>query len=322
RMVLALAEGLSYRTVADKLDMSRPTVAKWKRRFLADGLEGLDTHRPGRPAPKLTARMRARILKATGRKRDDGSTQWSCRKLARALGLSKDLVHRVWREANLKPHRLERYKASNDPDLETKAADIIGLYLHPPRHAAIFCVDEKSAIQALDRRDRVLPLSPGRVERHGFEYKRHGTLSLYAALNTQTGAVQGKTAARHTSQDFVTFLGEVVASCEPDQEIHIILDNLSAHKTRHVAAFLDAHPHVSLHFTPTYSSWLNQVELWFSKVQRDVTARGIFASSADLARRPRRYINAYGQHAKLFRWKYSNSSRRIRHGKTISATVH
>ena len=128
-------------------------------------------------------------------------------------------MHRVWREANLRPHRLERYQASNDPDVEAQAADIIGLYLHPPRHAAIFCVDEKSAIPALDRRDRVLPLSPGRVERHGFEYKRHGTLSLYAALNTQTGAVQGPTTARHTSQDFVEFLGEVVASCDPDQEI-------------------------------------------------------------------------------------------------------
>ena len=231
-------------------------------------------------------------------------------------------MHRLWREANLRPHRLERYQASNDPDVEAQAADIIGLYLHPPRHAAIFCVDEKSAIQALDRRDRVLPLSPGRVERHGFEYKRHGTLSLYAALNTQTGAVQGTTTARHTSQDFVEFLGEVVASCDPDQEIYIILDNLSAHKTPKVAAFLEQHPNVSLHFTPTDSSWLNQIELWFSKVQRDVIARGIITSTADLARKLRRYINAYAQHAKPFRWKYSKPSRRIRHGKTISATVH
>ena len=322
RMVLALAAGSSYRAVADKLDTSRPTVSKWKRRFLAHGIDGLDTHRPGKPASKLTAQLRARILKATGRKPRDGSTHWSCRKLARELGISKDLVHRLWREANLRPHRLERYQASNDPDVEAQAADIIGLYLHPPRHAAIFCVDEKSAIPALDRRDRVLPLSPGRVERHGFEYKRHGTLSLYAALNTQTGAVQGPTTARHTSQDFVEFLGEVVASCDPDQEIYIILDNLSAHKTPKVAAFLEQHPNVSLHFTPTYSSWLNQIELWFSKVQRDVIARGIFTSTANLARKLRRYINAYAQHAKPFRWQYSKPSRRIRHGKTISATVH
>ena len=178
-----------------------------------------------------------------------------------------------------------RYMASTDPDFETKAADIIGLYLDPPRHAAVFCLDEKTAIQVLDRRDRVLPLSPGHVERHGFEYKRHGTLSLYAALNIQTGDVVGRTTARHTSQDFVGFLGEVVATCEPDQEIHVILDNLSGHKTKLVAAFLDEHPNVKLDFTPTYSSWLNQVELWFSKVQRDVLLRGIFTSITDLGRR-------------------------------------
>jgi transposase len=231
-------------------------------------------------------------------------------------------VHRVWREAGLKPHRLERYMASNDPDFERKAADIIGLYLDPPRHAAVFCVDEKTAIQALDRRDRVLPLSPGRAERHGFEYKRNGTLSLYAALNTATGKVQGKTAARHTSREFVDFLEDVVGGVEPGREVHIICDNLSAHKTRLVDEFLERHPQVKLHFTPTYSSWLNQVELWFSKVQRDVIARGVFTSIADLARKLRRYINAYSKTAKPFRWKYSDPSRRIRYGNDASKTVH
>lgn len=313
KILLLLAEGLSYQAIADKLDTSTPTVGKWKKRFLQHGLEGLETHRPGQPPQKLTARLRARILDATRRKPRDGSTHWSCRKLAQHLGVSKTLVHRVWREADLKPHRLERYMASNDPDFERKAAEIIGLYLDPPRHAAVFSVDEKTAIQALDRRDRVLPLSPGRAERHGFEYKRNGTLSLYAALNTQTGQVHGKTAARHTSQDFVRFLEEVVAQCEPDAEIHIILDNLSAHKTKRVAAFLEQHPNVQFHFTPTYSSWLNQVELWFSKLQRDVIARGVFTSVADLARKLRRYINAYSKAAKPFRWRYSNPSRRIRH---------
>ena len=322
RIIALLADSLSYAAVADKLDCSTPTVGKWKKRFLEHGLDGLETHRPGQPPSKLTARLRAKILNATRRQPGDGSTHWSCRKLAKELSISKDLVHRVWREADLKPHRLERYMASNDPDFERKAADIIGLYLDPPRHAALFCVDEKTAMQALDRRDRVLPLSPGRAERHGFEYKRNGTLSLYAALNTKTGQVHGKTAARHTSQDFVEFLGEVVARCEPDQEIHLILDNLSAHKTKQVAAFLERHPNVALHFTPTYSSWLNQVELWFSKVQRDVIARGVFPSTTDLARKLRRYINAYSKDAKPFRWKYSRPSRRIRHGKTISATVH
>ena len=162
----------------------------------------------------------------------------------------------------------------------------------------------------------------GRAERYGFEYKRNGTLSLYAALNTKAGQVQGKTAARHTSQEFVSFLHEVVSGCEPQREIHFILDNLSAHKTKKVAEFLEQPPNVALHFTPTYSSWLNQVELWFSKVQRDVIARGVFTSTADLARKLRRYINAYSKDAQPFRWKYSKPSRRIRHGKTISATVH
>jgi transposase len=322
KILLLLADGLSYHAVADKLDTSTPTVGKWKRRFLSDGLDGLETHRPGQPPSKLTPRLRARILAATRRKPADGSTHWSCRKLAAQLGVGKDLIHRVWREAGLKPHRLERYMASNDPDFERKAADIIGLYLDPPQHAAVFCVDEKTAIQALDRRDRILPLSPGRAERHGFEYKRNGTLSLYAALNTATGQVQGKTAARHTSREFVDFLEQVVEGVEPEREIHIICDNLSAHKTKLVDAFLERHPHVLLHFTPTYSSWLNQVELWFSKVQRDVIARGVFTSTADLARKLRRYINAYSKNAKPIRWRYDNPSRRIRHAQSSSQTVH
>src|ERR1700720_417642 len=193
--------------------------------------------------------MEARILSLTRQAPPDGSTHWSTRKLAKVLGLQHTVVARAWRRAGLKPHRIERYMASNDPDFETKAADIIGLYLRPPQHAAIFCVDEKTAIQALDRLDPVLPLSPGRLERHGFEYYRHGTLSLYAALNTRNGAVVGKTAARHTSQEFVAFLAELVANQPRGKEIHLIADNLSAHKTKRVEQFLAAHPKVHLHFT-------------------------------------------------------------------------
>jgi len=195
--------------------------------------------------------------------------------------------------------------SSNDPDFESKAADIIGLYLNPPRHAAVFCVEEKTAIQALDRLDPVLPLSPGRAERHGFEYFRHGTLSLYAALDTATGRLHGKTAPRHTSREFVAFLKEVVSLCPGNKQIHIILDNLSAHKTTAVREFLENNPRVHFHFTPTYSSWLNQVELWFAKIERDVIARGIFTSVSDLARKLRRYINAYSANARPFQWKYS-----------------
>ena len=181
--------------------------------------------------------------------------------------------------------------ASDDPDFEAKTADIIGLYLDPPQHAAVFCVDEKTAIQALDRLDPVLPLSPGRAERHGFEYFRHGTLSLYAALDVKTGKVQGKTARRHTSADFIAFLEELVGRARWAREIHIV--------------FLRDHPKVHFHFTPTYSSWLNQVEIWFGKIQRDVISRGVFTSVADLSRKLRKYIQAYGKSAKPFRWTYT-----------------
>ena len=176
----------------------------------------------------------------------------------------------------------------------------------------MFCVDEKSAIQALDRLDPVLPLSPGRIERHGFEYYRHGTLSLYAALDIKTGKLHGKTAARHTSEEFVSFLGEVVEQCKPNQEIHIIVDNLSAHKTQKVKEFLDEHPQVRLHFTPTYSSWLNQVEIWFARIEREVIARGIFTSVKDLARKIMRYIRGYSKDARPFRWKYADVKKRIK----------
>lgn len=321
RLILMLAEGASYASIKLRLRTTAPTISRWKQRFLAAGVDGLDTAHPGQKPSVLTARMRARILAATRKPPRDGSTHWSCRKLAASLAVSKDVVHRVWQEAGLKPHRLERYMASNDPDFEAKAADIIGLYLNPPEHAAVFCLDEKTAIQALDRLDPVLPLSPGRVERHGFEYYRHGTLSLYAALETATGRVHGKTTARHTSQDFVGFLEEVVAQCPARRQIHIILDNLSAHKTRLVDEFLQNNPRVQFHFTPTYSSWLNQVELWFGKIERDIIARGVFTSVPDLARKIKRYIRAYSANAKPIQWKYSDPTRRIR-SNDFTATGH
>ncbi len=312
RIVLLLDEGATYREIQEKLDTTAPTISLWKRRYRGEGVEGLVTVHPGQPPSKLTPQLRAKILARTQQAPPDGSTHWSLRKMAAVMGVGKDLVRQVWQEAELRPHRLERYLASDDPQFESKAAAILALYLHPPQHAAVFCVDEKSAIQALDRKDRRLPLSPGRAERHGFEYYRHGTLSLYAALNPRTGEVLGKTAPRHTSREFVDFLGAVVASQPPAREIHIILDNLSAHKTPLVRAFLAAHPNVALHFTPTYSSWLNQVEIWFSKLEREVITRGIFTSVADLRRKILRYIRLYAKTAKPFRWKYNDVNRRIK----------
>jgi transposase len=311
RLVLALASGKSYSQIETELQTSRPTIARWKQRFEEERLDGLEPRYRGTKPRVATPTVQAKVLRKTLAKPSDGSTHWSCRKLAGVLGVSKSTVQRVWAEAKFKPHRLERYMASDDPEFEAKAADVIGLYLNPPQHAAVFCVDEKTAIQALDRHDPVLPLSPGRAERHGFEYYRHGTLSLYAALNVNTGAVQGKTTKRHTSAEFVCFLQEVIRKTRWAKEIHIVLDNLSAHKTQAVQEFLADHPKVRFHFTPTYSSWLNQVEIWFSKIQRDVIDRGVFTSIADLARKIKKYIQAYAKSAKPFRWTYADTRRRI-----------
>jgi transposase len=314
RLILLLADGLTWAEVRTKLDCGDSYISRWSQRFATERLAGLFARHAGRERYKVTERLEAKVLAwTTKRTPADGSTHWSSRKLAAELGgkLSHMTVARIWAKHGLKPHRLEGYIASNDPDFEAKAADVIGLYLNPPQHAAVFCVDEKTAIQALDRKDPVLPLSPGRAERHGFEYFRHGTLSLYAAFNTRTGEVLGKTAERHTSAEFVAFLTDLVANQPPAQEIHVIADNLSAHKTRRVDDFLAAHPTVHLHFTPTYASWLNQVELWFAKIERDVIARGVFTSVRDLERKLMRYIRHYNKQAKPVKWKYFDPTRRI-----------
>jgi transposase len=285
-------------------------------------LAGLYGRHQGRQALEQTPELEAQILNHTRSAPKDGSTHWSTRKLAAELGISHMRVARTWAKAGLKPHQLRRYMASDDPDFAKKAADVIGLYLKPPTNAVVFCVDEKTAIQALDRLDPVLPLSPGRAERHGFEYFRHGTLSLYAALNTQSGAVLGKTAAKHTSAEFVAFMAELEASQPQDKEIHVVIDNLSAHKTEKVELFLKEHPRVKLHFTPTYSSWLNQVECWFSKIQRDVITRGVFSSVKDLAKKIMRYIRSYNRQAKPIKWTYKNTRNRIRCDSDSNVTAH
>lgn len=311
RVILLLAEGHTWDETCERLECSRGFVDQWNRRFNEQRLAGLHSRHLGQVASVLTAQVEARILEATRRAPADGATHWSTRKLGAHLNISHMMVARVWRKHGLKPHRIERYMASNDPNFETKAADIIGLYLNPPAHAAVFCVDEKTAIQALDRKDPVLPLSPGRAERHGFEYYRHGTLSLYAAFNTKTGEVLGKTTARHTSAEFVAFLTDIVVNQPRGKEIHVIADNLSAHKTDQVKEFLEGHRNVHLHFTPTYSSWLNQVELWFAKIERDVIARGVFTSVPDLNRKLMRYIRQYNKAPRTVKWKYADPSRHI-----------
>jgi transposase len=320
RLIVMLNDGLSWQTISEQLPCSPDYINRWRRRFSAERLGGLYARHRGRAPAKDEARVEARILAWTQKKPTDRSTHWSSRKLAKALGVSHMMVARVWAKHGLKPHRLERYMASNDPEFEAKAADIIGLYINPPTHAAVFCVDEKTAIQALDRLDPVLPLSAGRAERHGFEYYRHGTLSLYAAFNTKTGNVLGKTASRHTSAEFVAFLADIVANQPKGKQIHVICDNLSAHKTQRVEQFLAENKAVSIHYIPTYSSWLNQVELWFAKIQRNVIARGVFTSVLDLKRKLMRYIRHYNKAPKPIKWTYRNINNRITTDSSV--TVH
>ena len=322
RLILMLADGESFTAVQTVLRCNRSYISRWKQRFESEGLAGLYSRHLGRAPAKDATKLEAKILTRTQRKPTDGSTHWSTRKLGRELRVNHMRVARVWQRARLQPHRIEHYILSDDPQFETKAADIIGLYVNPPQHAAVFCVDEKTAIQALDRLDPVLPLSPGRAERHGFEYYRHGTLSLYAALNTKTGEVIGKTAARHTSEEFVAFLSDLLAHQPKHREVHIIADNLSAHKTKRVEEFLTRHKNVTIHYTPTYSSWLNQVELWFGKIERDVIARGIFTSLPDLQRKIMRYIHEGNKSPQPIKWTYSDLRNRIKTGTNSSVTGH
>src|SRR4051812_14169582 len=212
KVILMLADGTSYSTIEATLWCYRDYINRWRRRFVTHGLDGLRSRHQGQKPTVLTPALEARILAKTQQRPSDGSTHWSTRTLARVLKIRHNHVQPAWPRAGVQPHRFERYMRSGDPDFETKAADVIGLYLNPPQHAAVFSVDEKTAIQALDRKDPVLPLSPGRAERHGFEYFRHGTLSLYAAFNTKTGEVLGRTAQRHTSAEFVAFLTDIVAT--------------------------------------------------------------------------------------------------------------
>lgn len=311
RVLLKLNQGLTYKEIQKAIECSSGFISLWKKRYEDEGLSGLHTRHQGRKATQAASKMEAKVLAWTQKDPLDGSTHWSTRKLAKALGVHHMTVARTWQKHGIKPHRSESYMYSNDPDFESKAADIIGLYLNPPQHAAVFSLDEKSAIQALDRKDPILPLSPGRVERHGFEYYRHGTLSLYAAFDIKNGQVHGKTTERHTSQEFLSFIQDLVSTQKDGKEIHVILDNLSAHKTKRVQEFLEENPQIKFHYTPTYSSWLNQVELWFSKIERDLIYRGVFTSKKDLSKKIMKYIREYNKSPKTVKWKYSNPKKRI-----------
>jgi transposase len=305
RIVLACAQGADNSEVAKRCRVTRQTVGKWRRRFLERGLDGLlDEPRPGAPRKLDDARIE-RLIATTLNERPREATHWSTRLLATKLGVSQSTVSRAWRAFGLQPHRVETFKLSTDPLFIDKVRDIVGLYLNPPTKAMVLCVDEKSQIQALDRTQPLLPLAPGVTERRTHDYERHGTTSLFAALDLATGRVIGELHRRHRSQEFLAFLRTIEANVPAKLDVHLILDNYGTHKTPSVKAWFARHPRFHLHFTPTSGSWLNLVERFFATLSARQIKRGTHRSTRELEQAIRAYLNTYNQNPKPFIWTKS-----------------
>ena len=303
RIVLMLSNHEPPSAVAHALRVSRMTVRLWADRFMTDGVPGLlrDASRPGR-RKQITPEQVQAIVEATLRTRPPAATHWSSRTLAKAQGVSAGTIRKIWRQHRLQPHRVGRFKLSTDPHFVEKLRDVVGLYLNPPAKAVVFCVDEKSGIQALDRTRPVLPLRPRVPERQTHDYVRHGTTTLYAALRVLDGVVIGECRRRHRSQEFVRFLRRLDRSTSKRQQLHLILDNLSAHKSPPVRRWLARHRRVHFHFVPTSSSWLNLVERWFLDITRTRIRRGTFTSVPALERAINEYLAHYNQQPTPFVW--------------------
>jgi transposase len=302
RVVLGCAEGLDNKTVARKLRCSLGMVSKWRGRFLQMRLEGLyDEPRPGAPR-KVSDEQVEKVVIQTLESAPRGQTHWSTRELAKATGLSRMTVSRIWQAFGLQPHRTENFKLSPDPLLIEKVRDIVGLYLNPPDHALVLCVDEKSQIQALDRTQPMLPLRPGQLERRTHDYKRHGTTSLFAALELKTSRVIGELHRRHRSQEFRRFLDTIEANVPSELDVHIVLDNYGTHKTAIIRKWFAKRPRFHIHFTPTYGSWINLVERWFAEITNKRIRRGIFRSVRELEAAIREYIEVHNEDPQPFVW--------------------
>ncbi len=303
KILLLAAEGTSNTEIARQVGCTRPTVILWRQRYTQAGLDGLgDQPRSGRPQTVRRDR-RAEILAATLSPPPEhlGVTHWSSRLLADELGVSHNTVARVWREYDLKPWRLETFKFSTDPELEAKVRDVVGLYLDPPQRAIVVCVDEKSQIQALSRTAPNLPLRPGSPQRRTHDYVRHGTTTLFAALEVATGKVTDQCYPRHRHGEFLAFL-KLVAKAYPRRQLHLVLDNYGTHTHATVKAWLAKHPRVHLHFTPTSASWMNLVEVFFGIITRQAIRRGSFPSVGDLIAAIRRFIDGWNQRCQPFVW--------------------
>ena len=305
RVVLACAEGLDNKAVAKRLRCSLGMVGKWRCRFLVAGLEGLyDEPRPGAPR-KVSDDQVERIVIQTLESTPRGQTHWSTRGLAQASGLSRMTISRIWHAFGLQPHRADTFKLSPDPQLIEKVRDIVGLYMNPPEHALVLCVDEKSQIQALDRTQPLLPLRPGQVERGTHDYKRHGTTSLFAALELKTSRVIGQLHRRHRSREFREFLDAIEANVPAELEVHLIADNYGTHKTALIRKWFAKRPRFHVHFTATYGSWINLVERWFAELTNKRIRRGAFRSVKELESAIREYISVHNEDPKPFVWTRS-----------------
>jgi transposase len=305
-IVLATADGESVKAICRATGMSKPCVWRWQRRFAEDGVDGLlqdKTRPPGRQP--LSPETKAKVLAKTARETPPDATHWSVRTMAKVMGISRTSVQRIWAEAGLKPHLTRTFKVSNDPQFEEKVTDIVGLYMNPPEHALVLCVDEKSQIQALDRTQPGLPLKKGRAATTTHDYKRSGVTTLYAAMDVKSGLVIGDCQPRHRAREFIAFLRRIDRTVKKHLDVHVVLDNSSTHKTAEVKAWLDKHQRFKMHFTPTSASWMNLVERFFAEITRKRIRRGAFASVAELEAAIDDYLLCHNANPKPFVWTKS-----------------
>jgi transposase len=302
-IVLATADGLGTNEIMRRTGMSKPSVWRWQERYVAEGVDGLlrDKTRPSR-VPPLKQKVKLAVLKKTANETPPNATHWSRTSMAKEIGISPSSVGRIWREAGLKPHRIDTFKVSNDPKFEEKVVDVVGLYMNPPDKAMVLCIDEKSQIQALDRTQPGLPMKKGRAATMTHDYKRHGTTTLFAALDVQSGIVIGECQPRHRAKEFIRFLKKIDRVVKAGIELHLIMDNYATHKTAEVKAWLKKHPRFKVHFIPTSSSWLNLVERFFAEITGKRIRRGAFASVAELEQAIDDYLLRHNATAKPYVW--------------------
>jgi putative transposase len=302
RIILLAADGLGNKQISEKVGLSRASVGKWRKRFCEKGLEGLhDELRPGRPRCVSDEKV-AELIHKTLKTQPEGATHWSTRTMAGEIGISHMTVCRVWRTFGLKPHLSDTFKLSTDPFFVEKVRDIVGLYLNPPENALVLCVDEKSQCQALERSQPTLPLGFGYAEGYTHDYVRHGTLTLFAALDVATGGVISQSKKRHRHQELLQFLHHIDANVPQQLDVHIIMDNYATHKHKKVRSWFARRPRYHVHFTPTYSSWLNQVETWFGIITRKAIRRGSFRSTKELAEKIDLFVKNHNRNSKPFIW--------------------